>query len=170
VAQRKQRTLSHVVADVGVKHVEHLAAQAGFTTLVVPTGGDYGYDIPIFTFDDRGQPENGYIFLQIKSSAKLKKLRDGSIACRIKKKHLRHWLGEPMPVIVVRYDNSAKKAYWIYVQRYFAKQRAFSLREARKTVTIRIPKGNIVTIAAFKHFAQCKRDVIIQAAKVIDHA
>ena len=166
---RKQRTASHVVSDIGVKHVELLAALAGFTTLIVPGGSDYGFDLPMFTFKS-GRPENGYVFLQVKSSHRLKRLNDGSVTVRLKRKHVEHWLSEPMPVIVVRYDRGLKKAYWLYIQRHCARNAAFSLRKMGQTMIVRIPRSQVLTEKSLRQFATFKRRVIMQAAQVIDHA
>ena len=155
---------------MGVKHVELIAATAGFTTLTVPGGADYGFDLPLFTFDARGVPQNGYVFLQVRSSKRLEPSKDRTVSVRIKSKHLRHWLAEPMPVILVRYDQCRRKAYWLYVQRYFARRKTFSPSRIGRSLALRIPTHQVVTVASMKRFAEFKNRVIIQAAQVIDHA
>ncbi len=74
-SRRKRRVQQHIVGDAGVNHVAGIVVDAGFVPLVVPGGSDYGTDILLFTFDAQGRAENGDLRVQIKPSAKLKRLK-----------------------------------------------------------------------------------------------
>jgi hypothetical protein len=49
---RKQRTRQHVIADLSVHYVEAFILEAGHTTQQLEC--DYGYDLLMFTYDERG--------------------------------------------------------------------------------------------------------------------
>jgi len=54
---RKQRTRQHVIADLSVHHVEGFILEEGHTAQRLSS--DYGYDLILWTFDERGYPEPG---------------------------------------------------------------------------------------------------------------
>jgi len=49
---RKRRTRAHVIADQSVNHVERYVLDEGHT--VQRLGSDYGYDLVLFTYDEKG--------------------------------------------------------------------------------------------------------------------
>jgi hypothetical protein len=55
---RKRRPRQHVIADLGVNHVERHALQCGYSVERVLR--DYGLDLTIYTFDAAGEVQNGY--------------------------------------------------------------------------------------------------------------
>lgn len=59
---RKRRTRQHVIADLGVHHVERFILEEGHTFQRLTS--DYGYDLVMFTFDENGYPETGSIYTQ----------------------------------------------------------------------------------------------------------
>jgi hypothetical protein len=168
---RKRRTRQHVVADIGARHVEWIAAKAGFTAHSSPLGADYGIDMSLYTFDSDGYVENEEVKLQVKSSDRLKPVLGGrEFAILINNKDLNHWLIEVVPVILILHDVSLERSYWIYVQRYFElKRNHFLLRQPKKSTTIRIPKANILDVRAMRRFAEFKRDVLLQLNGKVSH-
>lgn len=168
--RRKRRTRQHVIADIGAKHVEYLAAKAGLTTLSVPMGADYGIDLTLNTFDANGFIENEAVRIQVKAAERLGPLKkSGTIAFRLLTGDLHHWLQELFPVILVLYDSSADVAYWEYIQRYFESLAGFSLKGMRPATTIHINPRHVLTIEAIKEFAKFKRSVIEQAGGKVSH-
>jgi hypothetical protein len=165
---RKQRTREHVVADLAVNHVERQVLLCGFS--VERIVHDYGVDLILFTYNAGGEIENGEVWLQIKATESLRTRRAGqSVSFRIDRSDLRTWLGEPMPVILVVYDANTERAYWLYVQAYFAGRRRFSLRRAPATITVTIPAGNRLDPAAVRRFAEFRDDVLDQTRGVIHY-
>ena len=65
-SRRKRRTRQHVIADLGVNHVERQALLCGFSVERMRT--DYGIDLAVFTYDRQGRAENGCLFLQVKAT------------------------------------------------------------------------------------------------------
>jgi hypothetical protein len=63
---RKQRTRQHVMADQSLNYVERFIIDAGHTAQRLTQ--DYGYDLILFTYDERGYAEPGAAFLQLKAS------------------------------------------------------------------------------------------------------
>src|SRR5437867_4163638 len=115
--ERKLRTREHVLADLSVNHVERQILLRGFAVNRLAT--DYGIDLSMLTYTDRGEVENGHILLQIKATDSLQILKVGPyISFRVEVADLKAWQDEWMPVILVVYDGQMDTAYWLYVQRY----------------------------------------------------
>ena len=72
-AKRKRRVRKHIIADLSRNHIEYKLLKAGHTMVVDPA--DYGYDGSITTFDSNGEIENGYVFIQLKATDHLDKLK-----------------------------------------------------------------------------------------------
>jgi hypothetical protein len=53
----------------------------------------------------------------------------------------------------VAYDATEDRAYWIHVQAYFAAQTGFNLFAAAETITVRIPRNNLLDPGAIRQFA-----------------
>lgn len=62
---RKQRTRQHVIADLSIHHVEGFILEEGHVTQRVSS--DYGYDLIVWTFDERGYSEPGTFCIQLKA-------------------------------------------------------------------------------------------------------
>lgn len=134
---RKRRTRGHVIADLGVHHLEGYVLRCGY--IVEQVAADYGLDLHIRTFDVHGQIENGEVPCQVKATDRLPLLAGKEvIAWRIAAADLRHWLNEPMPVMLVIYDAAADRAYWLNVQEYFESRRT-ELTQVGRTMTLHIP-------------------------------
>jgi len=158
---RKRRTRGHVIADLSVNHAERHALLCGFSTERVQH--DYGADLIIYTYDVMGEVENGQIYIQLKATDALNVLRDQQmIAFPVRRSDLELCLREPMPYILVLYDAQSDIAYWLYVQAYFERRHGFSLDQMGHTVTVRIPKFNVLDEAVVKQFARLKNDVLRQ--------
>ena len=79
-------------------------------------------DLPVPEFGD------DEVLVQVKATDNLPTLQDGrTIAFPIAREDLRSWLREPDPVIIIVYDGSKDKAYWLYVQAYFESVRPLDL-------------------------------------------
>ena len=165
---RKRRTCEHVVADLSANHVERYALQCGFT--VERIVHDYGIDLTLSTYSASGEIENGPVYIQLKATDRLR-VRDNqpTIAFPVQRADLELWLREPLPCILIVYDAHADVAYWLYVQAYFAQLTSFSLTEAGETVTVHLPKTNVVDEAAIRRFAQYRDNVLVQMQGVIHH-
>jgi hypothetical protein len=80
---------------------------------------DYGYDLTLFTFDERGYIEPGAVYLQFKASDKFEiSGNDRLFDLDIRDYNL--WMAESMPVILVLFDASRRRAFWVHIQHHFA--------------------------------------------------
>src|ERR1700704_3772550 len=136
-ARRKRRTRQHVIADLAINHVERSVLRCGYT--VERFVHDYGVDLLLFTYDSNGYYENGSVRLQVKASDKIETVAHGQmVSLRVEQAHLRHWLREAMPVILVVYDAARDRAHWVYVQRQLLSRQELLGRATTATVAVRI--------------------------------
>jgi hypothetical protein len=163
---RKRRTREHVIADLSVNYVERHALHCGF--VVERVGHDYGVDLELFTFNQKGEIEEGKILLQLKASDRLPiRANQPAFSLRIDRRDLVLWLAQPMPVLLIVYDVRKEVAYWLYIQSHFRRLKDFNLFTAGTRVTVRIPVANVVTPTAKRRFARFRDAVLEQMRKVI---
>jgi hypothetical protein len=166
--QRKRRTREHVIADLSVNHVERHVLLCGFTVERIIR--DYGLDLFLATYDANGEVENGYVLLQVKATDQLRVSAAGDVnLLRLEVSHVRAWLGELMPVILIVYDASADTAYWLYVQSHFESRRRQLRSRGRATLTVRIPRANVLNQAAVRRFAEFRDRVSLQVSPHLRH-
>jgi hypothetical protein len=107
-------------------------------------------------------PENGLIFLQVKATEKTRPALGGqAISFRIERANLQHWLNEFYPVILIVYDVSVDKCWWLPVQDHFGNLPGFNPFRAGQTVTVHLPIGQVLDASAIRQFAAL-RDKAIQ--------
>jgi len=165
---RKRRTRGHVIADLSTNHVERFALRCGYS--IERVQHDYGADLGLLTYNPDGEVENGQVYVQLKATDRLDVLRNGQIiAFPVKRADLELWLREPMPYILVVYDAQADVAYWLYVQAYFERLQGFNLDRVGRTVTVHIPKANVLDESAIRRFARFKERMLEQAEGVVHH-
>jgi hypothetical protein len=141
---RKQRTREHVIADLSVHHVEGFILAEGHTAQVIER--DYGYDLLMFTFDERGYAEPGMVLLQLKAAETLQQVgADYVFDLDIRDFNL--WTLEVAPVILVLFDASQSSAFWLDIHGYF-RVSAHRPKKGAKTVRVRIPVHQRVDRAA----------------------
>jgi hypothetical protein len=166
-APRKKRTRQHVIAAQSVNHVERFIIDEGHTAERLAS--DYGYDLVLYTYDEQGYAEEGAAYLQLKASEKLKASGDTFVFDMDLRDYTR-WTREPMPVILILYDASKRRAYWLYVQRYFDEDPSRKPGRRAKKVRVRVPKRQVVTRTAIKTMRAYKQGVLEQLEGAIDHA
>lgn len=165
-ALRKKRTQQHVIEAQSVNHVERFIIDEGHTA--ERTKSDYGYDLVLFTYDEEGYTEEGSIYIQIKACQKLNTSGDDFVF-DVDVRDYALWTAEPMPVILILFDASENRGYWLYLQRYFAEDASRKPRRNAKTVRVRIPKRQVVSRKAIRKMRACKQDVLAQLEGVIDY-
>ena len=165
VFQQKLRTREHVVADLAVNHVERQVLLCGYS--VEKIVHDYGLDLILFTYNSEGELEDGSIFLQVKGSDNLEILRSTQdVAFRVTRADLQTWLHRTMPVILILIDMQADVGYWLYVQQYFSQLSGFDLFAAGNTVTVRIPRTQVLDTNGVRQFAGFRDKVLGQIGSV----
>lgn len=154
----KTRTRQHVIADLAVNHLERQMLLCGFTGQRVQH--DYGYDFTGATFDEHGQVEGGVIFFQVKATDHLPLLKDGqTISWPISRRDVKLWLTEAYPVVLVLYDGGRDRAYWLYVQEFFARYPTSELFVAGETLSVHVPVGNRVNKRSIRRLARDKNEI-----------
>jgi hypothetical protein len=168
MANRKKRTREHIIAALSENHFERIALLKGFS--VERTAHDYGYDIFLFSYDTNGEMENGYISVQLKATDSLTLINGNSkVSFPVDKKDLNLWLKEFNPVILVIYDVSNNKAYWLYIQAYFQALNGFSLANIGKSINVHIPLTNKIGKGAMTRFAKQKA-ILYKQIQNIQHS
>jgi Domain of unknown function (DUF4365) len=148
----KQRTREHVIADLSISFVEWQALLCGYT--MERMRHDYGIDLEMMTYNERGNREAGTVLFQVKATDGMS-LKEGQaeISFRIERANLLLWLDELEPMILIVFDAKKIKAYWLCVQEYFAAIDDFNLFAAGKTITVKVPVANRVNTGAMRRFA-----------------
>jgi hypothetical protein len=166
--RRKRRTREHVIADLSANYVEKQALLCGYS--IERRTHDYGIDLVLFTYDAGGEIENGEVLLQLKATDHLKTASAGrQVVFRLDRADLLAWLHEPMPVILVVYDAVEDVAYWLYVQAYFTGPGRASAKRKSATITVRLPRSNVLDQAAVRQFAIFRDRILAQAAGQVRH-
>jgi len=156
---RKQRTRQHVIADLSVHYVEGFILGAGHTAQRL--GSDYGYDLLVSTFDEQGYVEPGSIYCQFKARETLEASgTDYLYDLDIRDYNL--WIKEKMPVVLILFDASRRRAYWLAVQQYFKEDVARQPKKGAKTVRVRVPMRQAVNSRAVAKMRELKWQAIRQ--------
>ena len=150
---RKRRTRQHVIADLSVHYVEGCILDEGHTAQRVER--DYGYDLVLFTFDERGYVEPGLVFLQFKAAEALQ-AAGSDYVFDLDVRDYNLWTREEMPVILILFDASRRRAYWLPVQHYFQEDAARRPRAGAKTVRVRVPMRQAVNRRAVARLRKLK--------------
>src|SRR5262245_60185753 len=113
---RKRRTREHVLADLSINHVERFILEEGHTAQ--RQTADYGYDLVLYTFDEQGYCEPGPVSIQLKAAETLHAVgSDYVFDLDVRDYNL--WIQEKLPVILILFDASRRRAYWLAIQDYF---------------------------------------------------
>lgn len=158
MAAGKTRTRQHRIADLAVNHVERQILLCGHT--VERVRHDYGYDLIAFTYNERGEVEVGVIYFQVKATENLPLLKDGmTITWPVSRRDLILWLREEEPVILVVYDASVERAWWLHLHRHFADRPTAALFAGTGTLQVHIPLANRVNPPAIRKLGRWKNEL-----------
>jgi hypothetical protein len=75
------------------------------------------------------------------------------ISFRAERADLLHWRNEAFPVILVVYDATEDRVWWLHVQGYLRARPRLNLFAAGQTVSVRIPVAQVFTPAAVRQIA-----------------
>jgi hypothetical protein len=165
---RPKRTRAHYIADLSINYVERFILLCGHTAEA--TRHDYGCDLVMSTYDygqarsfAAGEIENGQVYLQVKATDRVTVSADGErISTVVRTGHLKSWIEEPMPVILVLYDVAAEKAYWLYLQQHLRQSNKPIRLAERKQVTLHLPTVNVLNERAIADFRSFKAAVLAE--------
>ena len=153
----KQRTRQHVIADQSINHVERFIIDEGHTAQRMEK--DYGYDLLLFTYDEQGYSEPDFLSVQLKAAESLQAVgSDYVFDVDIRDYNL--WMLERWPVILILFDASRRRAFWLPIQRYFREEMARQLMRGARTVRVRVPARQAVSRRAVSRMRNLKEDVL----------
>ena len=150
---RKQRTRQHVIADLSVHHVERFILEEGHTAQRL--GSDYGYDLIMWTFDEHGYAEPGAVYFQFKAMEMLDEI-GADYVYDVDIRDFNLWIREESPVILILFDATTRRAFWLPIQRYFEVDISRHPRKATKTTRVRVGKQNRVNRRAIENIRRLK--------------
>jgi hypothetical protein len=161
----KTRTREHVIADLSINHTERVVLLCGHT--LEEFENDYGLDLMMYTYDEGGALEEDLVFFQVKATDVLKVRADGrGVVFRVARADLESWLRQTFPVILVVYDAQADVAYWLYVQAHFRQPGVSGRKRTGATVTLHVPRENVLNVQAVRRFRDFKAAVRAQVRGV----
>jgi hypothetical protein len=156
---RKQRTRQHIIADLSVHHLERFILEEGHVAQRVSS--DYGYDLMMWTFDEHGYAEPTGAYFQLKASESLGEaehhypfdldVRDYSL-----------WMEERLPVYLVLFDATRRRAYWLNVKQYFHEDDSRHPKVGAKYVRVQVPKRQVINRRAIAAIRKHKRLLVSQ--------
>jgi hypothetical protein len=153
---RKQRTRQHVIADLSVHYVEGFILEAGHTAQQLER--DYGYDLLMFTYDERGYVEPGFVSLQVKAAESLYPV-GGDYVFDLDIRDYNLWMAEKMPVILILFDAARRRAYWLAVKDYFRENGGGHPQKGAKTVRVRVAMGQSLNRRAIARIRAMKNEL-----------
>lgn len=156
---RKQRTRQHVIADLSVHYLEGFILEAGHTAQRFSS--DYGYDLLVSTFDEQGYVEPGSIYCQVKAMESLG-ASGTDYLFDLDMRDYNLWIKEKMPVLLILFDASRRRAYWLAVQQYFNEDNARQPKKGTKAVRVRVPKRQTINDRAIAKMRELKWEAIRQ--------
>jgi hypothetical protein len=126
-----------VIADQCLNHVERFIIDEGHTTQ--RTDRDYGYDLLLFTYDEQGYVEPGFVAIQLKAAETLEKV-GSAFVYDVDIRDYNLWMWEELPVVLILFDASQRRAYWLDVHRFFTEDISRQPKKDGKSVRVRIPQ------------------------------
>ena len=155
--QGKLRTRSHIIADMAVLHVQTLAVLCGFTAQ--RSESNYGYDLNLYTYNEKGEAENDALQLQVKASDDLQTyalVREHVFSFTVSKRDYQLWCNASFPVFLILYDAQLREAYWLDIHLH-AKQVS---ETKERYIRLRVPRNNVLGAGTTIHMRHRKLDII----------
>jgi hypothetical protein len=118
------------------------------------------------TFDAAGHAEPGWICLQLKAAETLVE-SGGDYIFDVDVRDYHLWQAEPMPVILVLFAASKRRAAWLHLQPYFAEDTLRRPRRGGKSVRVRIPKSQMINRKAVAAVRAIKQEIIARFNKAL---
>lgn len=139
MTEGKIRTRAHIIGDLGYNWTERQVLLAGYVMNHVSQ--DYGHDGIVSTFDENGILEFHHIFIQVKSTEKIKfSKKHNGYEVILSKRDLIHWVNSQEVVLAVLCDVEKNVAYYVHIQEYF---KEYDIKNILKFITVFIPEENV---------------------------
>lgn len=153
----KQRTRQHVLAGLSANFLECRILEESHSAHRFTE--DYGYDLALMTYDSRGYVEPGLVYFQLKASEVWRATRHG-IPFDLDVRDHNLWLREAMPVVLVLYEATKRRAYWLHVQDYFRSASSRIPKPGAKTVRVIVPIRQRLNRPAVRRFRALKEQAL----------
>jgi hypothetical protein len=155
-----------VIAAQSANYVERFIIDEGHTAQRLEH--DYGYDLNMISYDEQGYVEPGSVYIQLKAAETLEASgTDYLFDLDVRDYNL--WMLELMPVVLVLFDASRRKASWLYVQRYFRQDLSRQPQKAAKTVRVYVPMRQAVNRRAVAKMRGFKQEILDRLSGVMNH-
>jgi hypothetical protein len=165
VIKRKRRIRRHVIADLSFHHVAYQVVKCGFT--IEATRSDYGYDGSIFTYNSRGEIENGTIFVQLKATDRITRYkRPRAFSFPIEKRDVDLWRDEPFPVYLILFDATSEVAYWRYLQEYLETEPVAAFKKPEFSLRVQMNASQIVDAKSIHEWRRHKARVLASIGSI----
>jgi hypothetical protein len=151
---RKRRTRQHIIAAQSVNYVERFVIDEGHTGQ--RWEADYGYDLVVVTYDERGYVEPGTLNMQIKAAESLHSV-DSDYVFDVDLRDYNLWMLETMPVVLVLFDASRRRAYWLHLQGFFKADATRRPAKGAKSIRVRVPVKQPVNQRAIAQMRELKQ-------------
>ena len=155
---RKRRTREHVIEDLSENHLERKVLVKGH--LLRRPERDYGVDVTMFHFDADGAIENGEVRFQLKATERLQVINKGTvISIPINTGDLHYWALEIHPFILVLFDATEDRAFWLHIQEYIA-ENPERVDPEKETANVHIPISNKLTVRSIDFFRKLSLQIV----------
>jgi hypothetical protein len=166
--KRKKRIRKHIIADLSFHHVAYQVVKCGFT--IEATRSDYGYDGSIFTYNSRGEIENGTIFIQLKATDHIARYkRRTTFSFPLERRDIDLWQDEPFPVYLILFDTASEIAYWLYLQAYLETSGVTADTMFRPSLPVGMNAAQVVDVGSVRAWRRHKAKVLANIGS-ISHA
>lgn len=122
---------------------------------------DYGIDLYMETYGENGEVENDGVWFQLKATETIKLTKRQTIPVRLEWRDLLYWLNEWRPGILVVYDATQDRAWWLHLQHALRAVRLKIGEPLAETITFHIPVKNILDEAAIREFAKLRDAAVV---------
>jgi hypothetical protein len=150
-----------------MNYVERFVIDEGHTAQRMAE--DYGYDFILVTYDREGYAEPGLVYLQLKGASRLQLVGEAYVF-DVEVRDYNLWNYELLLVILVLFDASRRRAYWVHVQDYFAQNAARRPAKGAKRVRVRVPASQAVNRRAVQKWCALKRAIQFRLGGALDNA
>jgi hypothetical protein len=118
---------------------------------------DYGIDLELKTFNERGERERGDIHIQVKATDRLRlRPTQTAFSFRVDRANLVDWVYELEPVILIVFDAKKKRAYWVCIQEFSGDPENLNFFAFGKSVSVRVPVANRLSPNAMRKIARLR--------------
>ena len=154
---KKKRIRSHILGSLGVNFVEKQVLLAGY--FFERKFHDYSTDGNILTFNENGEVESGWIYVQVKSTDNpvFSNIHQGYIL-PLEKGDLEYWLTTKYPFILILYNSQKDEAYYLDLQKYFQENQIL-LKKINKFKRVFINPKNLFNPTIVEKFRILKNEI-----------